>query len=698
MAAPPLSHPGHTLGRRVAWSMAALVAGGVVAVAAVARLFLDVPLSELLGFGPELATCFGVAGLLSALVLTRLLHRVSAHLDAGGRAPERVIGALLLLQALPYRTAMLTFAFWTVAAGGATLVWLTVEAGDLYTGMMILIGAVIVAVGLALVQISWHKRIVAPFAATLLRSDRAVLERAVTRRYTIRFKISLTLGGLIFFACAIALFTSFAQQQDLVLHLLAGEASERLAQREPLVRSSNTPEELCSALARPDAALAAHGALGPSEREVLVVFDEERLYCSVPEGALTAKSLPGLVTDIGGPIRLLRPDLTGASAPAPQGARVASLLEKPPRLTHNIRLSLVFFTLLFLFSGALVITMSRDITVPINALTREVLAVTKHGPLGDGPEVAAVPFEPDEIGTLTVAFQRMREALADQIGTIRELNRTLEEKVRARTRALEESQAHLVHSEKMASLGGLVAGVAHEINNPLNTIVNNVAPLRERIEALRGALADPDGEAAEDLAEALEILDVMADGGDRTKTIVQALKTFSHAGEAEWKDTSLAEAVQCTLSLLAFQLKGGIEVRTELTEVGPVRCDASAINQVILNLVTNAIDAVQGKPEGERRIRVAIGEAAGQAYVEVEDSGAGIASERLSRIFEPFYTTKEVGKGTGLGLSIAHGIVQRHRGSIEVESRLGEGSTFRMRLPTLAASGPERQPPSSNGS
>jgi signal transduction histidine kinase len=667
-----LSTAGCTLRRQVLGSAAALLGAGVVSVTAVAHVFLDVSFEELAGLGPHTLASLALAALLCGGLLVRLLRRTTSDLDAAPEHPDRAARALLRLQALPYRASMLVFAFWVLGATGVTALWLTLESGDSYTGAMILIGAAIVGVGLSLVQTTWLKRIVAPFAAFLLERDARLLEQAASRRYTIRFKISVVLGGLVFFACAIALFTSFAQQQDLVLHLLGDQASERLVRHRPLVADAGAPDVMCARLA---------GTVVQG-REVLAVYDAERLYCTVPPTTIDDRSVARLQQAGDGPLRLQRVDLTGISTAVGGGVRLAVLLPRPPRLAYNVRLSLVFFTLLFLFSGALVIGMSRDITEPIDALTREVRAMTRLGPAQvPAPTAGALPVEPDEIGTLTVAFNHMRAALAEQIGTIRELNQSLEEKVRARTRALEESQAQLVHSEKMASLGGLVAGIAHEINNPLNTIVNNVAPLQERIDALAELIAAPTAEAELDLEEAHEILNVMADGARRTRTIVSALKTFSHAGHAEWKDTDLRDAITSTLALLGFQLREGLEVTTRLDDVGRVPCDASGINQVLLNLLTNAIDAVRARPDGPARIDVALSGDDTAVTIAVSDTGPGIPEGQRSRIFEPFFTTKDVGQGTGLGLSIAHGIVTRHGGTIEVESALGEGATFRVRLP-----------------
>ena len=645
--------------RRVLRSAAVLVGAGLLAMIAAAVLFLGVPVSGLAAATPAIALSLVAAGLPCGLVLGRLVRR--ALPDDG----ELGAGTLLRLQALPYRAAMLQVALWALAAGGLTLGWAVRTGGGAYTATMIPIGAVVLAIGVALVQVAWAKRLVAPATADLLRRDERLLERAVSRRYTIRLKLSLMLGGLVFFACGVALFTSFAQQQELVAALLADEGAARL---DALLVDDRTAPALCGWLPPEDARL------------VVVVYGPDGVRCAAPRaGAPDAAALWGAGT---GTVRLQGPELFGAATTLDDGDRAAVLLRRPARVTSSARLTLVFFTALFVFSAALVATMARDITEPIDALTRDVRGLAAGEPRGRG---GALPVEPDEIGALTVAFAHMRGELEARIGTISELNRTLEEKVRARTRALEESQSQLVHAEKMASLGGLVAGVAHEINNPLNTVVNMVRPLEERIAALGQPTGSSDAGLAAD--EAREILAVMAEGARRTRTIVAALKTFSHGGGEAWRDTSLPDAVRSTVALLGFRLRD-VELDLALDDVAALACDGSAVNQVLLNLLTNALDAVEGRPEGERRVRVAVREEDGDVVVEVEDSGPGVPPELRSRIFEPFFTTKDVGQGTGLGLSIAHGIAARHGGAIEVGGGALGGALFCLRLPRTGGNRP----------
>jgi len=291
---------------------------------------------------------------------------------------------------------------------------------------------------------------------------------------------------------------------------------------------------------------------------------------------------------------------------------------------------------------------------------------------------------------------------------LRELNRDLEQKVEGRTselaRALHElgeTQAQLVHREKMASLGKLVAGVAHEINNPLNFIQGNLRFLHEHSECLSGAVADferelrkpePGGEGAIGRIRETHDLDfVLGDlesifagcneGVERTATIVKDLRTFSRLDRAELACVDLRECIDSTLTLLKSRLQG-LRVEKDYREVPLVECLVGQINQVLMNLITNAADAMQGSGTLTLRVCATLPE---RVRVEVEDQGRGISNEVLDRIFEPFFTTKDVGSGTGLGLAITYGVVERHGGEIAVQSELGTGTCFSVELPVKAS-------------
>jgi two-component system NtrC family sensor kinase len=236
----------------------------------------------------------------------------------------------------------------------------------------------------------------------------------------------------------------------------------------------------------------------------------------------------------------------------------------------------------------------------------------------------------------------------------------------------------LVQSEKMASLGRLVAGVAHEINNPVSFIASSVVPLRRRLEKAAGA---PAAEATKMLREAGEIVDIMARGAERTVAIVKDLRSFSRLHEATRKLVDLHEGLEVTLRLLEARFRDRITIHRQYGTLPLVECDPGQVNQVFMNVLANACDAIDGR--GNVWVST---EADGEAVtVAIRDDGRGMPADVLGRIFDPFFTTKDVGAGTGLGLAISHGVVEAHGGRIEVESAPGAGATFRIVLPLSAA-------------
>ncbi len=272
------------------------------------------------------------------------------------------------------------------------------------------------------------------------------------------------------------------------------------------------------------------------------------------------------------------------------------------------------------------------------------------------------------------------------------LNAQLEQRVHLRTVELEaanndlahayselkSTETQLVHTEKMASLGRLVAGVAHEINNPVSFIASNVTPLRRR---LSQAAARSPGGAQKALRAAEEITDVMARGAERTAAIVRDLRTFSRLGEATRKPADLHEGIETSLRLLAPRWRDRITVHRDYGELPVVECDPGALNQVFMNILANACDALTG----DGNVWITTRASAEDVSVVVRDDGPGIPPDVLPRIFDPFFTTKDVGQGTGLGLAISHGVVIAHGGTIVAESTPGAGTTFRIVLPLATA-------------
>lgn len=290
---------------------------------------------------------------------------------------------------------------------------------------------------------------------------------------------------------------------------------------------------------------------------------------------------------------------------------------------------------------------------------------------------------------------------------IREQNQLLEQKVDERTQALQASNEHLkrtqsqlVNAEKMASLGQLTAGIAHEINNPVNFITSNIPPLRRDLEELldvldtyrEGAVTgsgiqgradrlDPAGIDAT-IEEVKEILSSIEEGAERTAEIVRGLRNFSRLDEADLKLADINECVQSTLTVLAPHIKGTARIDLDLAPLPQVECYPGKLNQVIMNVLNNAVQAITEQGAAfEGVIRLATHLDGDQVVLSITDNGPGMADAVRERIFEPFFTTKEVGKGTGLGLSIAYSIIEKHHGSIVVESAVGMGTTFRIELP-----------------
>jgi signal transduction histidine kinase len=262
---------------------------------------------------------------------------------------------------------------------------------------------------------------------------------------------------------------------------------------------------------------------------------------------------------------------------------------------------------------------------------------------------------------------------------IAKLNETLEARVEERTAELRDTQAQLVQAEKMKSLGQLVAGVAHELNNPIGFVHANLQLLDEYIVKLvEGQRAESDTERTR--LAITKLLVRSREGTERVKKIVQDLRTFSRMDQAELQDADLHEEIDRTLALMDVRFKNAIAVERDYGDLPKVRCYPGQLNQVFLNLLMNACDAIE--ESGTIRIRTEPG--VDGVRLIFSDDGPGISEEVRGRIFDPFFTTKPVGMGTGLGLSLSHGIIERHGGRITVDSGPGRGTSFTIDLPLEA--------------
>lgn len=267
---------------------------------------------------------------------------------------------------------------------------------------------------------------------------------------------------------------------------------------------------------------------------------------------------------------------------------------------------------------------------------------------------------------------------------ITDLKRALNDLADANTH-LRETQAQLVQSEKMASMGMLVAGVAHEINTPMGSINSMHDTLMRATNKLSTILSDAyneDDSKYGKIQAILKIIDdanrVIQDGTGRVTTIVRRLRSFARLDEAEMDKYDLHEGLEDTLTLIHHEIKHHINVDRRYGEIPRIYCSLSQLNQVFLNLLINAKQAIQGKGE----ITITTSLRRDQVILEFEDTGTGIAKENLAKIFDPGYTTKGVGVGTGLGLSICYQIIHDHHGEIKVESEVGVGTKFTVILPT----------------
>lgn len=282
----------------------------------------------------------------------------------------------------------------------------------------------------------------------------------------------------------------------------------------------------------------------------------------------------------------------------------------------------------------------------------------------------------DEFGQLAEAFNAMTVALKNSQGELREWGHTLEEKVAKRTKELRIAEAEATRSEKLASVGLLAAGIAHELNNPLTGVLTFAHLMRKKT---------PDG------SEDAEDLDLVIRETKRCAAIIRRLLDFAREKKPETKYADINQVIEETVKIIerpaSFQ---DVEIALDLDRTLPqIWIDADLIKQVIMNMVVNAQHAIEnsGTITVRTRLHSPAAAANGGAHkapaveISIIDTGSGIPAQNLQRIFDPFFTSKAVGKGTGLGLSVSHGIVRSHGGTIEVESMLGEGSTFRIILP-----------------
>lgn len=380
-----------------------------------------------------------------------------------------------------------------------------------------------------------------------------------------------------------------------------------------------------------------------------------------------------------------------------------TLLDKIKQLGDKLLLIFLFCLTLgiWLASG-----ICRKILKPVKALVKTTGAFSS-GDLSDRLE-----------RTKYVEFNELVDSYNGMADSIQRLYSSLEHQVRERTQQLQEAikelqdtQAMMVHSEKMKSLGELVAGIMHEINNPINFIYGNMSHLKnysadlfmlidsfdkykddlteEHRAEYEKMLKDIDYEfLKEDLPD---LIKSCHEGTERTKNIILNLKDFSRMEESAITNVDLPKEIDSTLNILNNKFKHGITVKKDYhDDVPKIEAYGGQLNQVFMNILDNAAFAVEGKENAE--VDITIRKDAKYAYVEIQDNGKGMSEETKNKIFNPFFTTKPVGQGTGLGLSISYKVIKNHQGTIDVQSEVGKGTKFTIKIPLVFEARQQQQP------
>jgi signal transduction histidine kinase len=691
-----------------------VVSGGILAAqAAFVYYFVPISFEQYLQLQTYVPVALS-AGLLIWILVARLLtvgvrrYLRAARGESSGVAASPAAIVYRRAQELPYRLALLTIVMWMVIAGLGFLVSrfrLDFESDD---AAILAVATVVLALTGAIYEALWHRDALGPLLLHVTQRHRVPI-RSIEPTLSLRSKLLFSFGGMVLLACGMALLWGFVQyktlatesslrQADIGLQWIRSEIQATIAAHP----SAPTPDLVRVTLRR-------LGAGAPDASAVIYYQDPSRTSSDSVElmaiggGPMGAPKLPWYVR-----ARLAYPRSGALNLNAAQLTGRASMLNltwhgtlyglggiavfypsyrgRGESMVRPLKELLVFFLVLFAACGGIVVFTVAQFVSPIRLLEKRADGMAR----GELTDPVSAGTEGDEIGRLTFALEEMRRALRDKLRSTEEVNLDLERAVQNRTAdlakknrelaetldKLTQAQAQLVRSEKLASIGQLVAGIAHEINNPVNAIVNTVGPLEEAIRELDTSDEATRRETSRDIRDMVR---VVQRGAQRTKAIVQALHNYSRTDEESVVEFDIDRTIDDSLELLRHLLKQHVAVKKLYGDAGRVRGHAGQIGQVFMNLLTNAAQAVTGRDHAAIEI-----ESRGdgdRVIIKISDNGPGIPSHVLPRIWDPFFTTKDVGEGTGLGLSIVHELVERHGGTIEVETDLGKGTTFTVTLP-----------------
>jgi len=652
----------------------ALVLGAVTAAALIPFVFLFVPISleqflQMETYFPWTGVVLGVIWYF--VVVPRQARPVLSYIQAVAAKREPAPGALHraceAAHAMPLALALCKVGFFVLGAALLLVQSLALYQFSLRLGLLVSLPIVVVTLGTGIYEMIWAQAVLRPVVAHLVAEDS---QRSLVRALSLRTKMMLAFGGAVVFTCLLAFFWAYLQYGNLQTDF-AGTQARRELRAALAAIDTDRPQAIALSVARLDIVEGSHYLYVPAKGPA------PALLPSTAVGTIRRRDTGVLeLADqrLAGSYQRIdprRPALGSLAVLIPEG--------ESAKFALHLKVLVLFFLFVLSVSLGLVIVTSADLTQPLDLLEQRATAMA-----GGKLDLRVLPAgELDEIGRLTEAFEQMRVALRQKIETIEELNLGLEERIRLRTaelersnaelveamEALKETQQRLITSEKLASIGQLVAGIAHEINNPINAVINSVNPLAETVEEALGAAAS-DPEAAAAARQDLEaMVRVIRSGAERTQRIVQALRNYARQDAEERSMMDLHADIEETLALLAHKLRG-INLERDFRARAELSAYRGQLNQALMNLVSNAADALQGVDDPTIIVRTK--DLGNHVVVEIEDNGPGIPKDTLPRIFDPFFTTKDVGKGTGLGLSITHRVMQRHGGSLGVHTEPGQ--------------------------